>query len=501
MKQLKSHVSALKWRNVGNNRPDHGEELTNNKLSEALQQKVEFKWAEWKAFNVDRELQMNHFIQSGGSYFQPTAKLSLDLFGSFELRFRLQVVGYSAASILDDPTGERLAKVKELKEIWERLMGPCEYRADAKVAKRLNGEVERLGLPHLGFTVLPPHHHWVFEVEMQLDGTPRYLMPTPDGNSEVHREINRRRAAPQTERGNHRGQKEPGGNLLRVRIVELSNKERTDANAKRELDGLLSHIMTAGLTVLARHFMHFCHKDADQPKTRQLWFAAISPHSLRSEGDNGLKSIRVMQEMLLDVTATKKVSKAMARLALGFSPALPLCVHDSTSATFGRPWEISDLREEGLLEPGDDVRDAKKLIHAEKGSLPSGTIRLSIIHDIIGVDTQTGRQGVNADGEANLMTDGCGLISLNLARAIPEVKGGRDASNGDARGAPLICQVRLCTAVGSSNAFYFRRDLAGRSYRIAWLSGKVQAGRGVHSQQEQASKGSFRFRGPEDVLP
>jgi hypothetical protein len=46
-------------------------------------------------------------------------------------------------------------------------------------------------------------------------------------------------------------------------------------------------------------------------------------------------------------------------------------------------------------------------------------------------------------GKPNLMSDGNGLISLNLATMIPEVSGGRRVGGDEDEHAPLACQGRL----------------------------------------------------------
>ena len=63
-------VSAQGWRNIGTEKPSKGTELTNDALSEALRHKTHFSKSEGDAFLIDN-LQLDHFIQSGASYFQP----------------------------------------------------------------------------------------------------------------------------------------------------------------------------------------------------------------------------------------------------------------------------------------------------------------------------------------------------------------------------------------------------------------------------------------------
>jgi hypothetical protein len=62
-------TSGLRWRNVGGEKPSKGEELTNERLAEALQQKTEFTQAEFDAFSITG-LRGYGFVKSGASYFQ-----------------------------------------------------------------------------------------------------------------------------------------------------------------------------------------------------------------------------------------------------------------------------------------------------------------------------------------------------------------------------------------------------------------------------------------------
>ena len=63
-------ASGLTWNEAGTTLPAHGEELHNQKLSEALVRKSEFTEDEWREFKIDG-LQMCHHIRSGDKFFQP----------------------------------------------------------------------------------------------------------------------------------------------------------------------------------------------------------------------------------------------------------------------------------------------------------------------------------------------------------------------------------------------------------------------------------------------
>lgn len=68
-----SGPSGLKWHKTTGTPPAQSIELTNAKLSEALQGKLEFTQAEWNEFDVDADLTTSHVIKADGAYFQPAA--------------------------------------------------------------------------------------------------------------------------------------------------------------------------------------------------------------------------------------------------------------------------------------------------------------------------------------------------------------------------------------------------------------------------------------------
>lgn len=71
---LDFRISGLTWRDMGNERPHHGDELVNARLSKALQQTTTFTQAEWNTFTVE-DLSADTFIEvEGGKYFKPAGK-------------------------------------------------------------------------------------------------------------------------------------------------------------------------------------------------------------------------------------------------------------------------------------------------------------------------------------------------------------------------------------------------------------------------------------------
>ena len=68
-------ASGLRWDDVGTQPPQGGTELDHASLSEALSQRKTFTEQEWTLFRI-QNLQMNHFIKSGDSYYRPASGVS-----------------------------------------------------------------------------------------------------------------------------------------------------------------------------------------------------------------------------------------------------------------------------------------------------------------------------------------------------------------------------------------------------------------------------------------
>ena len=67
----------MKWRKIGGMKPTAGEELTNDRLSNALSRldrlsnALVFTPSEWASFGIGDNLRTAHFIQAGAMYFRP----------------------------------------------------------------------------------------------------------------------------------------------------------------------------------------------------------------------------------------------------------------------------------------------------------------------------------------------------------------------------------------------------------------------------------------------
>jgi hypothetical protein len=74
-------------------------------------------------------------------------------------------------------------------------------------------------------------------------------------------------------------------------------------------------------------------------------------------------------------------------------------------------------------------------------AVPDLEVHVLVVEDIYGRDA-SGSITFAPNGKRNLMTDGNGLISHNLAALIPSVQGGKRVGSGSG-GAPLATQARM----------------------------------------------------------
>ncbi len=68
---------GLNWVKTGDVKPATGHELKHPALAEALTRQTKFSQLEWEGFRIPR-LHVDHFIQSGDSYFQPASREALE---------------------------------------------------------------------------------------------------------------------------------------------------------------------------------------------------------------------------------------------------------------------------------------------------------------------------------------------------------------------------------------------------------------------------------------
>ena len=196
--------------------------------------------------------------------------------------------------------------------------------------------------------------------------------------------------------------------------------------------------------VCGRHYLYFAHKDAEKPN-RQIWFVSTSERSLQAHLDNGFTSSHEMRNRLLDTRDPKlRVPKLAARLGLGFSPALPLCTLDGSRERFGKPkWKTFDVRTgSGCTRPDAYLELIESWRQQEIWEGSEEEVRLILVDDIPAVDPRTGQPAIGADGKVRIMTDGDGLIALDLARRVPAAHAGR------LRGRPSVDRSGLGTGGG-----------------------------------------------------
>ena len=68
---------GLNWVKTGDVKPAKGHELKYPALAEALTRQTKFSQPEWEGFGI-HSLHVDHFIQSGDSYFQPASHKAVE---------------------------------------------------------------------------------------------------------------------------------------------------------------------------------------------------------------------------------------------------------------------------------------------------------------------------------------------------------------------------------------------------------------------------------------
>lgn len=349
----------------------------------------------------------------------------------FEIKFRLEAAGWPWEKVVEHPAF--MDKVCRLQKLYDACGGGN--------ARQLNKECRALELPCRFESPAEETNELVFEVEVSRGRGPRPLAVHADGNAHAHRLLSR----------NSPGERSLDcGRLLRVRLPQPNGQDLRDEHARAQHRNWMKEVLVNGLHVCGRHFMYLDHKDADKPG-RQLWFVAVSEQSLRKHRDNGMRSANLQREKLLDVFAKDlKVPKLAARLGLGFSPALPLCLLPTTRARFNQPWKCIDLRTSaGCANPTRYVRE----ISEGRLSGSSDLVTLVLVDDMPAREVLSGEPARDpATGKVRVMTDGDGLIAADLARLVPPARSGRactaarparSGGGGGGKGAPVWMQVRL----------------------------------------------------------
>ena len=426
----------------------------------------------------------------------------------FEVRFRLEAAGgneWRWENVLASP--QALERVKEVQ---------AAYQADSPSPRELNRLCRDLGLPPLGFQgAREDFHETVFEVEASMEGGVRLLPPQPDGNSHAHRQFSRNgmtrsgggrllrvRLAPlaaseqrdEHAKGAHRrwlkgvlrdGLRVAGRHYVyfdhkdaekptcQLWFLAASYSKKTATAAPpgppppgpppSHADG--GHPGAAGPAPVATPPVQAGPAPVAAPPVQAGPALVAAPPVQRApsgHADGGHVSAGRAREMLLDVHAPKlTVSKLAARLGLAFSPAVPLCELAATRARFSQPWRMLDLRGQGadayLRLIRAEQRDADAAAGAPRHLTASREgLTLVLVDDVAG-RMADGSDALDSGGKRRIMTDGDGLISLDLASQIPSIHSGRlrtdstrreagaggGVDDGRAGRAPLWLQVRL----------------------------------------------------------
>ena len=218
-------------------------------------------------------------------------------------------------------------------------------------------------------------------------------------------------------------------NMLRVILPEdhSSSGERQQRSDLAEMGDALA----GGLLVCGKRFEFFGAKTDHKMSDIKLHFVAVAAPAVPALALYTRESVprpwctaSEARSLLAAFETLPTVEKMLKRLELMFSST----VRALEDVTFS-------VHHSGALT----VADCANLQAAIEGHA-----NVYVCEDVYGT-LPNGQAALDADGEPRLMTDGAGLISLDLARRIPAVVSGKrvsDADN-DASSAPLVTQLRL----------------------------------------------------------
>ena len=230
--------------------------------------------------------------------------------------------------------------------------------------------------------------------------------------------------------------------LLRVRWLRSGAAwAYGGVGAKQEQLGRLDdlrQLLRTPVHVAGRAYAFLKVKDAGKGEDEQIWFVAVAgpPHDLVASaaagGPSAWWTVARARAVCADfVSGCPTVAKLAARMELalsGTTPALASCrfrVHRELSAR-------------------DDLQSWAALSSALTALLPSplftNDVRVVEVDDIYGVEPD-GRWSADPSGKRRLMTDGAGMISLDL---VQQMKEGEMAEEWcQMGGVPAVLQVRL----------------------------------------------------------
>ena len=212
-------------------------------------------------------------------------------------------------------------------------------------------------------------------------------------------------------------------NLLRVSF-DQAQKDYGESDPAQE-QATKNHqlaVLRDGISVAGRAYRMFCAKD------KLLWFVAVGGRWPTADA---------ARRSLADFNSISTIHKLAARPALAFSQ------------TFGL---------DGMLRQHLGVSRVEVLQRCEDvfalDAPPEGVLRVVQMDDDCARD-QHGEPVCDASGKPRLMTDGCGLVSADVAKMIPRLANGQlidekdfcfqelDSIGSEDRIGPLVSQVRL----------------------------------------------------------
>lgn len=231
--------------------------------------------------------------------------------------------------------------------------------------------------------------------------------------------------------------------LLKVNLVSSSVRSH-DAFEKRSRDLEMAHklhqFFNAPIVVAGRTYRFVLYKDAGK-LDEQIWFLAVDgPAADLGVHSTGWWSVQAAREGLgVDLRTCKSVAKYAARGELALSGTVSVL----ESCTFR---VIRDLRDMQCQSWGALHRALRQLGLYDAADASSRSIIFIVeISDKHGVEPDGLSPALDANGDKHIMTDGAGMISVDLVeelimweldrRPLPDSRKWREA--------PLVMQIRL----------------------------------------------------------
>ena len=257
------------------------------------------------------------------------------------------------------------------------------------------------------------------------------------------------------------------GHVLRVNLPEKLGDSEPEIHSRwRQLHTRL----TQGIELFGYTYRPLGTKSDQNQRDTKLYMLASAPKGLPNGGllscegwrwDDGAMAVYHMAGF----DQLKSHTTLLKRLDLLFSSARSVLCNKLTATAPSQPDEDADLMVEEQASAPEEVRpniiiqqtdlelylrfDGAHTVLCDAvsgevfpiGTHADGKVNVIICEDIKG-RCNDGSVATDANGEEYILTDGAGLISLNLAEEIPQILGGRlIGSARDEPSAPLVAQV------------------------------------------------------------